>query len=60
MGFGMMNLKKLEGEVSAWPNISVHGHRFGGKEFLFGNAEVGYTHEGGLGSRFCLGTTNAL
>jgi hypothetical protein len=45
----MMNhLKKLEDEVSAWPNISTHPHRFGGKEFLFGNAEVGHMHEGGI------------
>ncbi len=37
----MNNLKKLEEEVSAWPNISVHPHRFGGREFLFGKAESG-------------------
>src|SRR5713226_5644275 len=41
-------LRKLEEEVSAWPNISVHPHRFGGKEFLFGSAEVGHIHEGGV------------
>jgi hypothetical protein len=46
---GMMNLlKMLEKEVSAWPSISVHPHRFGGKEFLFGSAEVGHVHEGGI------------
>ncbi len=28
-------LRKLEHKVAAWPNISVHPHRFGGKEFLF-------------------------
>jgi hypothetical protein len=45
----MMNvLKMLEDEISAWPNISVHQHRFGGKEFLFGNAEVGHIHTGGI------------
>jgi hypothetical protein len=45
----MMNfLKMLEDEISAWPNISVHPHRFGGKEFLFGNAEVGHIHTGGI------------
>src|SRR5467141_655925 len=44
----MMNfLKMLEDEISAWPNISVHPHRFGGKEFLFGNAEVGHIQTGG-------------
>ena len=41
-------LKQLEDEVSAWPNISVHPHRFGGKEFLFESAEVGHMHEGGI------------
>src|SRR6266404_9873429 len=45
----MMNfLKMLEDEISAWPNMSVHPHRFGGKEFLFGNAEVGHIHTGGI------------
>jgi len=41
-------LKTLEQEVSAWASISVHPHRFGGKEFLFGSAEVGHMHEGGI------------
>ena len=44
----MSNLKKLEEEVSAWANISVHPHRFGGREFLFGSAEVGHVHTGGI------------
>ena len=41
-------LKMLGEEVSAWSSISVHPHRFGGKEFLFGSAEVGHVHEGGI------------
>jgi hypothetical protein len=41
-------LRKLEGEVSAWPQISVHPHRFGGREFRFGSAEVGHVHAGGV------------
>jgi hypothetical protein len=49
MEFWMMGyLKELEDEISAWPNISVHPHRFGGKEFLFGSAEVGHVHAGGI------------
>jgi hypothetical protein len=45
----MMNyLKPLEAEVSAWPNVSINPHRFGGREFRFGNAEVGHTHAGGI------------
>jgi hypothetical protein len=41
-------LKKLEDVVSAWPNVSVHPHRFGGPEFRFGHAEVGHVHMGGI------------
>jgi len=41
-------LKGLEDEVTAWPHISVHPHRFGGREFRFGNAEVGHVHIGGV------------
>src|SRR6266567_6827639 len=44
----MTYLKKLEDEVTAWPHISVHPHRFGGKEFRFGSAEVGHVHAGGI------------
>ena len=44
----MEQLRKLEDVVSEWPNISVHPHRFGGKEFLFGSAEVGHIHKGGI------------
>jgi hypothetical protein len=42
----MNQLKKPEEEVSAWSNTSVHPHRFGGREFLFGSAEVGHVHAG--------------
>jgi len=44
----MTHLKKLEDEVSAWPNVLVYPHRFGGREFLFGSAEVGHIHIGGI------------
>jgi len=44
----MNHLKKLEDEVSAWPSISIHSHRFGGREFRFGSAEVGHIHTGGI------------
>ena len=39
---------ELKREVSAWPHISVHLHRFGGWEFLFDKAEVGHVHVGGV------------
>jgi hypothetical protein len=44
----MKHLKKLEDEVSMWANISIHPHRFGGREFRFGSAEVGHIHTGGI------------
>src|SRR6266581_176958 len=45
----MMNhLKQLEDQVSNWPHVSVHPHRFGGKEFRFESAEVGHVHIGGI------------
>jgi len=44
----MKYLRRLEEQVSGWPSISIHPHRFGGKEFLFGSAEVGHIHTGGI------------
>jgi len=44
----MNYLKTLEAEVSAWPNVGVHPHRFVGREFRFGPAEVGHVHRGGI------------
>ena len=39
---------KLEDQVSGWPGVSVHPHRFGGRKFRFGNAELGHVHFGGI------------
>ena len=44
----MTKVKKLEQEISSWQGISIHPHRFGGREFLFGKAEVGHVHIGGI------------
>ena len=44
----MNSLKKLKEEVGSWANIWVDPHRFGGREFLFGAAEVGHVHAGGV------------
>ncbi|MBZ5723334.1 MAG: DUF5519 family protein [Acidobacteriia bacterium] len=44
----MKHVKTLEGIVSGWARISVHPHRFGGHEFLFGAAEVGHIHTNGI------------
>src|SRR5216683_5230495 len=43
----MTKMRKLEEQVGAWPHVSVHPHRFGGREFRFGNAELGHVHLGG-------------
>jgi hypothetical protein len=44
----MNYLRKLEDELCTWQGISVHAHRFGGREFRFGRAEVGHVHTGGI------------
>lgn len=44
----MKYAKVLEDIVSTWSPISVHPHRFGGREFLFGDAEVGHVHTNGI------------
>lgn len=41
------DVRKLEEEVSSWPQVSVKPHRFGGREFNFGSAEIGHVHTGG-------------
>jgi hypothetical protein len=41
-------IDKLVREVSIWPGVSVHAHRFGGTEFRVGDAEVGHVHPGGV------------
>lgn len=44
----MSCLEYLELRVSAWFEVSVHPHRFGGREFRFRSAEIGHVHEGGI------------
>lgn len=43
----MSHIQDLEREIAAWPNVSVHSHRFGGREFRFGKAEIGHLHADG-------------
>ena len=43
----MTYLEKLEQELSSWPDVSTHPHRFGGREFRFKAAEIGHIHTGG-------------
>jgi len=47
MEWKMTYLNGLKEEVSTWPRISVHTHRFGGREFRFRKAEVGHVHDSG-------------
>ena len=44
----MGSVKRVEAEVSSWENVSVHAHRFAGREFRFGDAEIGHIHLGGV------------
>lgn len=44
----MNYLKELEAEISTWNKVSIYPHRFGGREFRFGAAEVGHIHAGGV------------
>jgi Family of unknown function (DUF5519) len=43
----MKYLERLEQEISSWPGVSTHPHRFGGREFCFKAAEIGHIHIGG-------------
>lgn len=44
----MKYLKEFEKEVAGWPDVSVHPHQFGGREFRFGRAEIGHVHNTGV------------
>jgi luciferase-like monooxygenase len=44
----MMYLKRVENLMSGWDGVTSHPHRFGGREFLFGAAEVGHVHTNGV------------
>jgi len=41
-------VRKVEETVSNWLCVSVSPHRFDGREFVFGSAEVGHMHTGGI------------
>lgn len=43
-----MLLQDFEQQVSSWPGVSIHPHRFGGREFRFGHGEIGHIHAGGI------------
>ena len=37
---------RIEREVGSWPGVTVHPHRFGGREFRLGRREIGHLHGG--------------
>jgi Family of unknown function (DUF5519) len=43
----MKYFERVEQEMSSWPGVSTHPHRFGGMEFRFKSAEIGHIHTGG-------------
>ena len=36
--------ERIHTEVTSWPGISAHPHRFGGTEFSIGKREIGHMH----------------
>jgi hypothetical protein len=44
----MRFLDEIERQILSWPEVSVHPHRFGGREFQFRDAEIGHVHRGGI------------
>jgi len=43
----MKTVESVEKELSSWAEVSVHSHRFGGREFRFGSAEIAHVHNDG-------------
>ena len=44
----MKRFETFEQDVSSWQQVSIHPHRFGGREYRFGSAEIGHLHPGGV------------
>jgi hypothetical protein len=36
--------QKIQAEVSSWPHVEAHPHRFGGTEYRIGRRELGHLH----------------
>ena len=47
-------------QVSSWPGITVHAHRFGGVEFRAGRRELGHLHPAFADLPFPRSVRNAL
>ena len=44
----MNYMESVERHVCSWPDVSIQPHRFGGREFRYGSAEIGHLHPGGI------------
>ena len=44
----MQVVTEIENRLLLWPEVSVHPHRFGAREFRFRSAEIGHVHPGGV------------
>lgn len=36
--------QKIQREVTSWPHVAAHPHRFGGTEYRIGRREIGHIH----------------
>jgi Family of unknown function (DUF5519) len=36
--------ERIRAEVSTWPGVDAHPHRFGGLEYTYGRKELGHVH----------------
>ena len=36
--------QRVEAATTEWPGVTVHDHRFGGREFRLGTREIGHLH----------------
>lgn len=43
----MKSGEQFDREVMSWVGVTSHPHRFGGREYRFGSAEIGHMHAGG-------------
>jgi Family of unknown function (DUF5519) len=40
----MSNRQTIEDRVLSWEGVTVHPHRFGGREYRLGSREIGHSH----------------
>lgn len=43
----MKSIEHFDREVMSWVGVTSHPHRFGGREYRYGSAEIGHLHTGG-------------